>query len=150
MNPPELPVTLAKLEAATRQVEAAIDALEAGAFDIAITLAGAAEGMLPPGQLDMRNSFLAKLLDDERMVRFQFQRKDWNAVLNKDRDWLKHTTPSFDDVLTIEMDDAAFMIARALSRVDPWTTRMQDFKIWFMKHIDGSAAKKRWRLPVKD
>lgn len=34
------------LEAATRQIHTAIDALEAGNFDIALTLAGAAEGMI--------------------------------------------------------------------------------------------------------
>ena len=33
-------------KAATRQVDAAIDALQAGDFDVALTLAGAAEGMI--------------------------------------------------------------------------------------------------------
>ena len=46
---PRLPVDPLKLtlaQAATRQVDAAIDALERGKFDIALTLAGAAEGMI--------------------------------------------------------------------------------------------------------
>jgi len=45
IDPPctELPVT--KLESAIRQTEAAIAALAVGHFDVAITLAGAAEGM---------------------------------------------------------------------------------------------------------
>jgi hypothetical protein len=33
-------------KAATRQVDAAIDALQAGDYDVALTLAGAAEGMI--------------------------------------------------------------------------------------------------------
>jgi uncharacterized protein (UPF0210 family) len=37
---------ISKAEGASRQVEKAIKALERGDFDIAVTLAGAAEGML--------------------------------------------------------------------------------------------------------
>jgi hypothetical protein len=46
---PRLPADLIKLmltEGATRQVDAAIDALGRGDFDVALTLAGAAEGMI--------------------------------------------------------------------------------------------------------
>ena len=45
MNVPDKPVQITKVEAATRQVEAAIEAFRKGDFDIAITLAGAAEGI---------------------------------------------------------------------------------------------------------
>src|SRR5260221_3875305 len=44
--PANHPLTISKAEGASRQVEEAIKALERGDFDIAITLAGAAEGML--------------------------------------------------------------------------------------------------------
>jgi hypothetical protein len=40
-------VRLSLVEAATRQTEAAIEALEQGQYDVALTLAGAAEGMIP-------------------------------------------------------------------------------------------------------
>jgi len=46
MDIPERSLILTKAEAATRQVEGAIEALVRGHFDIAITLAGAAEDMI--------------------------------------------------------------------------------------------------------
>ena len=45
MKVPKRPLTLTKAQAPVRQVEAAIHALIRGDFDIAITLACAAEGM---------------------------------------------------------------------------------------------------------
>jgi hypothetical protein len=52
MEVPDRPLNLTKVEAAIRQVEAAIEALERGDFDVAITLAGAAEDMIDrPGSL---------------------------------------------------------------------------------------------------
>jgi hypothetical protein len=39
-------ITLTRVQAAVRQIEAAIDAWENNQFDIATTLAGAAEGMI--------------------------------------------------------------------------------------------------------
>jgi hypothetical protein len=52
MEAPDRPLNLTKVEAAIRQVEAAIEALERGDFDVAITLAGAAEDMIDrPGSL---------------------------------------------------------------------------------------------------
>ena len=46
MNPDRKGLTLTKEEAATRQTNAAIEAFARGDFDIAITLAGAAEDLL--------------------------------------------------------------------------------------------------------
>jgi hypothetical protein len=46
MNVRDRPLKISKAEGASRQVEEAIKALERGDFDIAVTLAGAAEGML--------------------------------------------------------------------------------------------------------
>ena len=45
MKIPDQPLTLQKEQAAIRQAEAAIAALQHGHFDIAVTLAGAAEGI---------------------------------------------------------------------------------------------------------
>jgi hypothetical protein len=45
MDVPSQVLTVSKVEGATRQIDEAIKALERGDFDIAITLAGAAEGM---------------------------------------------------------------------------------------------------------
>jgi hypothetical protein len=46
MHVPAGPLNLSLAEAATRQTKAAIAALERGMFDVAMTLAGAAEGMI--------------------------------------------------------------------------------------------------------
>jgi hypothetical protein len=46
MEVPGKVLTISKIEGARRQVDEAIKALERGDFDIAITLAGAAQGML--------------------------------------------------------------------------------------------------------
>jgi hypothetical protein len=46
MQVPTGSLTLSLAEAAARQTNAAIAALEAGMFDISMTLAGAAEGMI--------------------------------------------------------------------------------------------------------
>ena len=47
MDPPKRSLSLTKSEACLRHIEAAIAAFERGLFDVAITLAGAAEGMSP-------------------------------------------------------------------------------------------------------
>ena len=46
MDPPRTQLRLSKEIAALRHIEAAINFLSSGSFDLAITLAGAAEGML--------------------------------------------------------------------------------------------------------
>jgi hypothetical protein len=46
MEIPKIDLQLTIIEAATRQTDAAISAMEQGLFDVALTLAGAAEGMI--------------------------------------------------------------------------------------------------------
>jgi hypothetical protein len=121
-------LTLTKIEAATRQTDAAIEALIRGDFDIAITLAGAAEGMI---ERDGPHMF-AFLRDSPRVK--DIGRKPWIAALNMERDWLKHTGGP--DALSFERDSAAFMIARAASKLEHWTPRMDEFKEWLLKHIE--------------
>jgi hypothetical protein len=126
---PADPLNLTLTEAATRQVDAAIDALERGKFDVALTLAGAAEGMI---KRDGYHLF-AGLRDNPRAKERIAEKKDWIAILNRERDWLKH---GGDDVMEIECFDAAMMIARAASKLEAWTRRMEDFRVWFLKHLD--------------
>jgi hypothetical protein len=96
MDAPNAPLIITKVGGATRQTEAAIDAFFRGDFDIAITLAGAAEGMIERGGPHL----WAYLLDTQR-VRDRLtvlegqeaevvERKPWVSVLNGERDWLKH------------------------------------------------------------
>jgi hypothetical protein len=56
-------VRLSLIEAATRQTEAAIEALERGQYDVALTLAGAAEGMIQRDGLHMFAALKASMPD---------------------------------------------------------------------------------------
>jgi hypothetical protein len=113
-------ITLTKTEAATRQVEAAVDALMRGDFDIAITLAGAAEGMIDRDE----NYLFAFLRDSERVS--DVPAREWITTLNMERDWLKHSCEP--DVLTIEKEAAFIMVARAASKLEKWTPPIEAFK----------------------
>jgi hypothetical protein len=130
---PGLPAGVLNLtiaDAATRQVDAAIDALQRGDFDIALTLAGAAEGMIPR---DGHHMF-AWLRDHEGAKDRFADRKEWITLLNRERDWLKHGGP---DAMEIECASAAFMIARAASKLEAWTPKMDAFKSWLMSNLDN-------------
>lgn len=78
------PLKVTKIEAATRQLEAAIDAFERGELDVAITLAGAAEGTIERTGLHL----FAYLRD--RTLKGVDHQKEWIPFLNFERDWLKH------------------------------------------------------------
>lgn len=115
---------LSKLDAAIRHIEAAIAAFEAGHFDIAITLAGAAEGMLPR----LEHSLFDRLLNSPRVA--GVDRKKLVAELNGTRDWLKHVTADKPQVIEVPEAEALFLITRAMSHVPPddWNTRMVSFR----------------------
>jgi hypothetical protein len=121
-------IDLTLAQAATRQTDAAIDALERGEYDIALTLAGAAEGMI-----HRQGNYLFATLRDSPKARARFTQKEWIAVLNIDRDWLKH---GGSDSMTIECAAAAFMIARAATKLEVWTPKMEAFKVWMFDHLD--------------
>jgi hypothetical protein len=137
--PIDEPLDLTKIVAASRQADAAIDALEAGHYDVAITLAGAAEGMLPEGD----NQTLFAVMRDNSKAHEVFDRKDWLSVLNMERDWLKHLTPNWPDTLYLELDDAAFMVARAISKIPVWSDRMVAFKEWYMSNLRLRGAPRK-------
>jgi hypothetical protein len=63
---------LSLVEAATRQIDAAIDALQSGQYDIAITLAGAAEGMI-----ERDGSYMFVHLKNAPHVLEEFSQKEW-------------------------------------------------------------------------
>jgi hypothetical protein len=142
MDVPQEPLTLTKAEAATRQTEAAIEALIRGDFDIAITLAGAAEGMLARAGPHM----FAFLRDSPRVQ--DVEKKKWITALNLERDWLKH--PGEPDAISFEPEQAAFMIARAASKLERWTPRMDEFKVWLVKHIDQEQVDREDSTSVEE
>ncbi|MEO6779559.1 MAG: hypothetical protein ABI196_01340 [Bradyrhizobium sp.] len=128
----EIPIATLKLtlaEAATRQIEAAIAALERGHYDVAVTLAGAAEGMI---KRDGPHMFVG--LRDSPKARERFSKKVWISTLNLERDWLKH---GGQDEMEIECAAAVWLIARAASKLEKWTPRMEQFKIWLMDNLDA-------------
>jgi hypothetical protein len=127
MQVPPASLTLSLANAATRQTDAAIAAFERGAFDIALTLAGAAEGMI-----EREGFHLFPWLRDHPGARERFSRKEWISGLNMERDWLKHGGAA---QMTIERTSAAIMIARAMSKLDQWTAKMDEFKIWLLANL---------------
>jgi hypothetical protein len=96
------------------------------------TLAGAAEGMLKRegGHL------FAGLRDNPRAKERFDEKKGWIALLNRERDWLKH---GGDDEIQIECFDAAMMVARAASTLEAeaWTPKMEAFRVWFLANLDN-------------
>jgi hypothetical protein len=126
---PQGSLNLSLIEAATRQTDAAIAALEQGMFDVAMTLAGAAEGMIEREGFHMFQSLRASPRALER-----FSQKEWTSILNMERDWLKHGGAA---EMTIDRASAAFMIARAMSKLDQWTPKMDEFKVWLLSNLEN-------------
>lgn len=118
---------LSKLQAACRQTDAAIKAFRRGNFDIAITLAGAAEGMIARrGQYAF--SFMKDRVPDE------VDSRRWISILNRERDWLKH--PSGTRLLQIDRFAAAYWITRASDKLSWRSPEMKEFKTWLSKSLD--------------
>ena len=122
-------LSLSLHDAASRQVDAAIDALQAGDYDVALTLAGAAEGMI-----ERTGHHLFGWLKQHPKALQRFAIKAWISILNTVRDWLKH---GGQPAMQISCTDAAFMIARAASKLEEWTPKMVAFKIWLLANIDS-------------
>ena len=130
MDVPKAVLTITKTDGAIRQVEAAIQALQRGDFDIAVTLAGASEGMFDRRGPHMWNF----ILNSPKAA--EFEKKELISVLNAARDWLKHPTTDVSEVLTLTRGDAAFMIARAASKLETWSPLIEDFKSWLVANLD--------------
>lgn len=123
------PLRLTLHKAASRQIDAAIDALQAGDYDVAITLAGAAEGMIKRTDPHVMFNWLMQHAAATR----QFEKAEWIAMLNTERDWLKHGGSAS---MEIAGPEAAFMIARAASKLEDWTPKMVMFKIWLLANFE--------------
>jgi hypothetical protein len=140
MDAPNAPLIVTKVEGATRQTEAAIDAFCRGDFDIAITLAGAAEGMIERDGPHLWAYLLDAKRGQDRLTILEGQqaelveRKPWISALNSERDWLKH--PSGAETLTIERAAVAIMIYRAASKLEKWTPGIEEFRAWINENVD--------------
>ena len=133
MRVPKRPITITKTEGAGRQVDEAIKALERGDFDIAVTLAGAAEGMFNRPDLHLW-TFMHQKAEEKGLPRRQV-----SDCLNAARNWLKHPTPDDNKTLTLERYEAVEMIIRAMSKQRKWSPRMNRFHEWVKARvIEGS------------
>jgi hypothetical protein len=130
MNPEKKFLTLTKAEGALRQINAAIEAFWRGDFDIAVTLSGAAEGMLESKEAHLF-SHMRDASRDQHVPK-----KEWIGTLNLERDWLKHNSSEHSATMEIHRGAAAFMIARAASKLENWSPEMEEFKDWFINNLD--------------
>jgi hypothetical protein len=130
MNPEKKVMTLTKAEGALRQINAAIEAFWRGDFDIAVTLSGAAEGML-----ERKEAHLFLHIRDAPQVQ-HVPKKEWIETLNQERDWLKHNNSDDSATMEIHRAAAAFMIARAASKLENWPLQIEEFKDWLINNLD--------------
>jgi hypothetical protein len=132
MQVPDRPLKLSKVNAAIRQVGAAIDALERGDFDVAITLAGAAEDMIDRGR-----SLFAYHRDHPKAKELGIKKGEVLDHMNKERNWLKHGGAP--DMMEITCYSAAFMIARAVTKLSPecCTPRITASVHWWCKYVEA-------------
>ena len=102
---PEIETT--KQLAARRQITAAIEHLHKREYECAITLAAAAEGLLPPTDEPHIFSDLKEYLLPE-----EFTDLDFNVVVN----WLKHYKPQDPDPFSIPEAEGVDLIMRAITK----------------------------------
>ena len=119
---PEIETT--KQLAALRQIAAAIEHLRKQEYECAITLAAAAEGLLPPTDEWPMFSALKEDIPPE-----EFKYLDFNMVVN----WLKH--PHGPDPFLFLESEAASLILRAITKFIAVyyqsTKRMEQFLEWY-------------------
>jgi hypothetical protein len=103
-------VDVSKVDAARSQLESEIKRYDESDWIGAITLAGAAEEILP--KRDGKDLFTiaesAAAGDEEQMIALK--------RLNFVRNWLKHSGDDHPKTIEIERTDAALMIVRAMTR----------------------------------
>jgi len=106
--------------AATRQIDAAIHHFKNGEYECAITLAAAAEGMLPTTE----HPHVFTLMKDSP----NFKEADFNCFIN----WLKH--PNEPDQTLIPDFEVVMVIIRAISKMiatyETGSNDMKEFCRW--------------------
>jgi hypothetical protein len=126
-------LVLSKREAAIRQIDSAIEAFHRGDFDIAITLAGAADGMKKTEPEDL----FQKILELRPPT---VERKRAIANLNSARDWLKHVSVEQSDQRGFTFLDSGFFILLAAHKWNHESQFVQAFaSIWYFA-LEAAAA----------
>jgi len=101
-------------EASLRHIEAAITAFEEERFDVAITLAGAAEGMAPKTSMP---DYFQIIRDHPRIEAKGIKKKEWtDEWLNIERNWLRHAGENHPSTCEFHRFAAAQMLVRAISK----------------------------------
>jgi hypothetical protein len=115
--------TISKLEAATEQVDAAIELFYGKRYVPAVTLAAAAEGCLarrtpgtddPPGPADPLFEMLKRSAPD----RWRKTEQEVIKIINELVYWLKHPTEQAPATVDVTDFDAWFMICRAITKIE--------------------------------
>ena len=99
-----------KKEAAQRQIDVAINLLHEKEYESAITLAGAAEGLIAGS-----DHHLYAAMRQQRSAEYDSISKR-ATDLNETRDWLKHATPHLREKRGIGEFEAWVMVIRAISK----------------------------------
>jgi hypothetical protein len=124
------PVT--KQQAALSQIHGAIAHLHAQEYECAITLAGAAEDLLIHAEPD----HLWKVLMQRRPA--DHNEKEWAAMFNETRNWLKHPTEDLSDERQIDEFETVIMLIRATSKFigkyRKGSSEMEAFIEWCRAH----------------
>jgi hypothetical protein len=128
-------IVLTRDEAFRRHIEAAIIAFEEERYDVAITLAGAAEGMVPETTGPAPALFL--LLRDHPTAA---GKKNWIKKLNAARNWLKHAAePNHPPNMKFDRREAVIMLVRAISKDQTAALQSEAIKnvtSWIKEHFD--------------
>lgn len=109
---------LCKVDAATQQVEAAIEMFYAHRYAPAITLAGAAEGCISGTLSDDAPKPLFELMKRGASERYNMNSKEAVARFNAVLYWLKHETRDAPGECEITDFDAWSMIVRAVTKLN--------------------------------
>ncbi|MEP6828027.1 MAG: hypothetical protein ABJA10_08120, partial [Aestuariivirga sp.] len=106
-----------QLSVAQHQLEGAIANLFLGNWPSAITLAGAAEEVLPE-HANFKD--LMSIAKDDVAKQHGVTSKQISDIMNKKRNWLKHdksNDPNSEMIVDFSQEDAIIMIIRALTKV---------------------------------
>jgi hypothetical protein len=132
--------TLSKVEAAQQQLEGAIANLFLGNWACAITLAGAAEGMLAPPEVGIDLFTLGKT---DIAAQLNLNEKDFVKIVNEQLYWLKHLTETSPVLMNFDQIDVIIMILRAYTKFYALTSKKSDdmliFESWLKHHFHFPA-----------
>jgi hypothetical protein len=139
-DPVDVHITTNKKLAAQRQIDAAIDHLHKMELECAISLAAAAEGMLP----DTEKPYIFAYLRQHSA--FKNKDIDFNETIN----WLKHSTG--EGTTAIYELEAAIIIVRAMSKFgaiyDGGPEEWHEFLVWGAVKGFGQSCRRIWTVSM--